>query len=83
MFDHEVGFLGPCSCDGTVCYMFADRAPPSAWCQQGGEIVAKTPPLGPEVDLLIGPRHAVLGGGDVCEHRHWGLRWASLWGHEA
>ena len=30
----------------------------------------------------MGPRNAVPGGGDACEHRHWGLRWSSLWGHE-
>eukprot|EP00959_Pyramimonas_sp_CCMP1952_P157893 3301741-Pyramimonas_sp.AAC.1 len=29
----------------------------------------------------MGPRSAVLGGGDACVHRHCGLRWGSLWGH--
>eukprot|EP00959_Pyramimonas_sp_CCMP1952_P176998 3699442-Pyramimonas_sp.AAC.1 len=29
------------------------------------------------------PRSAVLDGGDACGHRHWGLRWSSLCGHEA
>ena len=37
---------------------------------------------GPSVELPMGPRNAVLGGGDACEHPHWGLRWSSLWGHE-
>ena len=23
-----------------------------------------------------------MGGGNACEHRRWGLRWSSLWGHE-
>ena len=30
----------------------------------------------------MGPRNAVLGGGDACECSHWGLRWSSLWGLE-
>eukprot|EP00959_Pyramimonas_sp_CCMP1952_P021710 457522-Pyramimonas_sp.AAC.1 len=30
-----------------------------------------------------GPRSAVLDGGDARGHHHWGLRWSSLWGHEA
>eukprot|EP00959_Pyramimonas_sp_CCMP1952_P038128 797849-Pyramimonas_sp.AAC.1 len=30
----------------------------------------------------MGPRNAVRGVGDACGHRHWGLRWNSLWGHE-
>eukprot|EP00959_Pyramimonas_sp_CCMP1952_P419304 8782924-Pyramimonas_sp.AAC.1 len=30
----------------------------------------------------MGARSAVLGGGDACEHRHWGRRWSPLWGHE-
>eukprot|EP00959_Pyramimonas_sp_CCMP1952_P168071 3512262-Pyramimonas_sp.AAC.1 len=30
----------------------------------------------------MGPRNAVLPGGDECEHPEWGLRWSSLWGHE-
>eukprot|EP00959_Pyramimonas_sp_CCMP1952_P329203 6892157-Pyramimonas_sp.AAC.1 len=24
-----------------------------------------------------------MGVGDACERWHWGLRWSSLWGHEA
>ena len=31
----------------------------------------------------MGPRNAVPGWGDACGLRHWGLRWSSLWGHEA
>merc|ERR1712091_640988 len=42
----------------------------------------RTPPLGPSVELPMGPRNAVLGGGDACGHPHLGLRWSSLWGHE-
>eukprot|EP00959_Pyramimonas_sp_CCMP1952_P120722 2523934-Pyramimonas_sp.AAC.1 len=42
----------------------------------------RTPPLGPSVELPMEPRIAVLDGGDACEHRHWGLRWSSLWDHE-
>ena len=30
----------------------------------------------------MGPRNAVLCGGDACGHPHWSLRWSSLWGHE-
>eukprot|EP00959_Pyramimonas_sp_CCMP1952_P405318 8495121-Pyramimonas_sp.AAC.1 len=41
-----------------------------------------TPPLGPWVDIPMGPRSAVLGGGDARGHRDWGLGWTSLWGHE-
>eukprot|EP00959_Pyramimonas_sp_CCMP1952_P104559 2185542-Pyramimonas_sp.AAC.1 len=40
-----------------------------------------TVPLKPPVMLPMGPRSAVLGGGDACGHRRWGLRWSSLWGH--
>eukprot|EP00959_Pyramimonas_sp_CCMP1952_P336274 7041482-Pyramimonas_sp.AAC.1 len=40
-----------------------------------------TPPLGPSVKLPRGQRSAVLGGGNACENRHWGLRWGSRWGH--
>ena len=42
----------------------------------------RTAPLGPSVELPLGPRNAVLGGGDACGLRHWDLRWSSLWGHE-
>eukprot|EP00959_Pyramimonas_sp_CCMP1952_P361645 7573944-Pyramimonas_sp.AAC.1 len=38
----------------------------------------RTPPLGPSVELPMGPRNASLGGGPACEHRQWGLRWGSL-----
>eukprot|EP00959_Pyramimonas_sp_CCMP1952_P293981 6148379-Pyramimonas_sp.AAC.1 len=31
----------------------------------------------------MGPRSAGLSGEDACEHRHWGLRWSSPWGHKA
>eukprot|EP00959_Pyramimonas_sp_CCMP1952_P280486 5863022-Pyramimonas_sp.AAC.1 len=30
----------------------------------------RTPPLGPSVELPMGPRNTVVGGGDACEHRH-------------
>eukprot|EP00959_Pyramimonas_sp_CCMP1952_P144880 3032752-Pyramimonas_sp.AAC.1 len=30
----------------------------------------------------MGPRNAILGGGDACELRHRDLRWSSLWGHD-
>ena len=23
-----------------------------------------------------------MGGGDACDHRHWGFLWGSLWDHE-
>eukprot|EP00959_Pyramimonas_sp_CCMP1952_P400086 8382656-Pyramimonas_sp.AAC.1 len=42
----------------------------------------RTAPLRPSVELPIGPRSVILGGGGACEHRHRGLRWNSLWGHE-
>eukprot|EP00959_Pyramimonas_sp_CCMP1952_P029971 628772-Pyramimonas_sp.AAC.1 len=32
----------------------------------------RTPRLRPSVELPMGP----------CEHRHWSLRWSSLWGHD-
>eukprot|EP00959_Pyramimonas_sp_CCMP1952_P330215 6914062-Pyramimonas_sp.AAC.1 len=32
-----------------------------------------TLPLGPEVEPPMWPQSAVLGGGDACGHRHWGL----------
>eukprot|EP00959_Pyramimonas_sp_CCMP1952_P402897 8442748-Pyramimonas_sp.AAC.1 len=41
------------------------------------------PPLGPSVELLIGPRNAVLGVADACGNPRWGFRWRFLWGHEA
>eukprot|EP00959_Pyramimonas_sp_CCMP1952_P231792 4844439-Pyramimonas_sp.AAC.1 len=40
-------------------------------------------PLGPSVELPMGPRSAALGGGTACGLCHWDLRWSSLWGHEA
>eukprot|EP00959_Pyramimonas_sp_CCMP1952_P212060 4437923-Pyramimonas_sp.AAC.1 len=43
----------------------------------------RTSPLGPSVELPMGPRSAVLTGGNACEQRHWGVRWSSLWRHEA
>eukprot|EP00959_Pyramimonas_sp_CCMP1952_P164479 3438670-Pyramimonas_sp.AAC.1 len=43
----------------------------------------RTVPRGPSVELPMGPRSAVLGGGTACGLRHWDLRWSSLWGHEA
>eukprot|EP00959_Pyramimonas_sp_CCMP1952_P245591 5133119-Pyramimonas_sp.AAC.1 len=43
----------------------------------------RTVPQGPSLELLLGPRSAVLGGGDACKLRHWNLRWRSLLGHEA
>eukprot|EP00959_Pyramimonas_sp_CCMP1952_P117690 2460413-Pyramimonas_sp.AAC.1 len=36
----------------------------------------RTPPLWAQVELPIGPRSAVLGGGGACGHRNWGLRWS-------
>ena len=39
-------------------------------------------PLGPSVELPMGPRNDVPGGGDACGLHHWDLRWSSLWGHE-
>eukprot|EP00959_Pyramimonas_sp_CCMP1952_P061226 1279699-Pyramimonas_sp.AAC.1 len=42
-----------------------------------------TPPLGPSAEPPTGPRSAVLSGGDARGHRHWGLRWSSLCGHDA
>eukprot|EP00959_Pyramimonas_sp_CCMP1952_P036438 762766-Pyramimonas_sp.AAC.1 len=33
--------------------------------------------------LPMGPRSAVLGGGDACGRSNWDLRWGPLWGHEA
>ena len=41
----------------------------------------RAPPLEPSVELPMGPRNAVLGGGDACGP-HWGLPWSSTWGHE-
>jgi len=47
----------------------------------------RTSPLGPSVELPMGPRNARgvcrNGRGDACGHLHWGLRWSSQWGHEA
>eukprot|EP00959_Pyramimonas_sp_CCMP1952_P098776 2064840-Pyramimonas_sp.AAC.1 len=31
----------------------------------------------------MGPRSAVLGAADACGPPHCGLRWSSIWGHEA
>eukprot|EP00959_Pyramimonas_sp_CCMP1952_P031201 654011-Pyramimonas_sp.AAC.1 len=42
-----------------------------------------TLPLKVSVELPMGPRSAVLGGGLAFGHRHLGLRWSSPWGHEA
>eukprot|EP00959_Pyramimonas_sp_CCMP1952_P004794 100636-Pyramimonas_sp.AAC.1 len=42
----------------------------------------RTPPVGPSVELPMGPRIAALGEGTACEHPQWGLRWSSRWGHE-
>ena len=47
----------------------------------GGGAMRTFPP-GPSVELLMGPRSAVLGGVDACGRCHWSLRWSSLWGHE-
>eukprot|EP00959_Pyramimonas_sp_CCMP1952_P404693 8481477-Pyramimonas_sp.AAC.1 len=41
----------------------------------------RVPPLGPSVELPMGPRNAVLRGDDACGRCHRGLRWSSLWGH--
>eukprot|EP00959_Pyramimonas_sp_CCMP1952_P405017 8488426-Pyramimonas_sp.AAC.1 len=41
----------------------------------------RTSPLGPSVELPMGPQNAVLGGADACERCHWGLRYSSLLGH--
>eukprot|EP00959_Pyramimonas_sp_CCMP1952_P090740 1899671-Pyramimonas_sp.AAC.1 len=42
----------------------------------------RTGPLEPPVELSMGPRSVVLGGGSACEFRHWDIRWSSLFGHE-
>eukprot|EP00959_Pyramimonas_sp_CCMP1952_P011540 242000-Pyramimonas_sp.AAC.1 len=42
----------------------------------------RDPPLGPSVELPIGPRNAALGARTACEFRHWDLWWSSQWGHE-
>eukprot|EP00959_Pyramimonas_sp_CCMP1952_P363222 7606307-Pyramimonas_sp.AAC.1 len=34
-------------------------------------------PLGPSVELPMGPRNAVLGGGDACGLRYWDRQWSS------
>eukprot|EP00959_Pyramimonas_sp_CCMP1952_P245156 5123849-Pyramimonas_sp.AAC.1 len=41
----------------------------------------RAPPLGPSARPM-GPRNAVLSGGNACGHGQWGLWWSSLWGHE-
>eukprot|EP00959_Pyramimonas_sp_CCMP1952_P427586 8955187-Pyramimonas_sp.AAC.1 len=41
------------------------------------------PTPGPWVELPMGPQSAVLGTGDACGHRQWGLGWSSLWGYGA
>eukprot|EP00959_Pyramimonas_sp_CCMP1952_P262905 5497466-Pyramimonas_sp.AAC.1 len=43
----------------------------------------RTEPLGPSVELPMGPRSAVMGGVDACGSRQWSLRWSPQWGHEA
>eukprot|EP00959_Pyramimonas_sp_CCMP1952_P028965 607576-Pyramimonas_sp.AAC.1 len=41
-------------------------------------------PLGPSVELLTGPRRAVLVGGIACDRRPWDVLLCSfLWGHGA
>eukprot|EP00959_Pyramimonas_sp_CCMP1952_P328344 6874245-Pyramimonas_sp.AAC.1 len=40
-------------------------------------------PLGPSLELPMGPRRAVLGVGDACGLRFWDFRWSSVWGHDA
>ena len=41
-----------------------------------------TRPLGPSVELPMGPRNAVLGGRGACGHGNCGFPRSSLWGHE-
>eukprot|EP00959_Pyramimonas_sp_CCMP1952_P125967 2634136-Pyramimonas_sp.AAC.1 len=41
------------------------------------------PPLGPQMGVLMTPQNAVLAVAHTCGHPHWGLRWSSVWGHEA
>eukprot|EP00959_Pyramimonas_sp_CCMP1952_P279868 5851353-Pyramimonas_sp.AAC.1 len=41
-----------------------------------------TPPLGPSVELPMGPRSAALGGNGACELFDWGLLWGSRRGLE-
>eukprot|EP00959_Pyramimonas_sp_CCMP1952_P120561 2520943-Pyramimonas_sp.AAC.1 len=41
----------------------------------------QTPPVGPAMELTIGPRSAVLGGGHACGSCHRGLWLGPLWGH--
>eukprot|EP00959_Pyramimonas_sp_CCMP1952_P272983 5706326-Pyramimonas_sp.AAC.1 len=43
-------------------------------------VIAATGAIG---GLPTWPRSAVLGGADACDHSCLGLRWCSLWGHEA
>eukprot|EP00959_Pyramimonas_sp_CCMP1952_P259560 5427045-Pyramimonas_sp.AAC.1 len=38
-------------------------------------------PLEPSVELPMGPRNVVLGGGDACGPCHWSHLWRSLCGH--
>eukprot|EP00959_Pyramimonas_sp_CCMP1952_P242759 5074465-Pyramimonas_sp.AAC.1 len=45
--------------------------------------VTKRTASGPSVELPMGPRSVVLGGGNAWGYRHSGPRWSSLWGHEA
>eukprot|EP00959_Pyramimonas_sp_CCMP1952_P145142 3039045-Pyramimonas_sp.AAC.1 len=35
------------------------------------------------MELRMGPRSAVLGGGDACGYFHLCFRWSSPWGHVA
>eukprot|EP00959_Pyramimonas_sp_CCMP1952_P032259 677155-Pyramimonas_sp.AAC.1 len=42
----------------------------------------RTAPRRPLVGLHMGPRNAVLGGGDSCGLRHGDPWWGSIWGHE-
>eukprot|EP00959_Pyramimonas_sp_CCMP1952_P031862 668518-Pyramimonas_sp.AAC.1 len=48
----------------------------------GGWGGMRTAALGLSVELTVGRRNADLDGGDACECSC-GLRWRSMWGHEA
>ena len=68
--------LGPSWAFGGVPYGATKRCP-------GLGKRMRAPPLGPSVELPMGPRNAALGEGTACELRHWDLWWSSLRGHEA
>ena len=72
----------PTGAFGGAPYGATSDAPHGNICSGRRECATRTLPLGPSVELLMGPRNAALGGGTACEPPHWGLRRSSLWGHE-